>query len=79
MAGESDYCRRFVEALLYGERVRRSYDLYAWVVMPNHVHVALKPHHKLPEIVRWVKTATAVRGVTTPVFGLGARIILVFS
>jgi hypothetical protein len=51
----------FVEALLYGERVRRSYDLYAWVVMPNHVHVVLKPHQKLPEVVRWVKTATAVR------------------
>ena len=37
----------FVEALLYGERVRRSYDLFAWVVMPNHVHVVLKPHAKL--------------------------------
>jgi REP element-mobilizing transposase RayT len=51
----------FVEALRYGERVRRSYDLLAWVVMPNHVHVVLKPHQKLPEILRWVKTATAVR------------------
>jgi putative transposase len=51
----------FVRALLYGERVRPSYDLHAWVVMPNHVHVVLKPHEKLPEILRWVKTATAVR------------------
>jgi putative DNA methylase len=50
-----------VEALLYGEKVRRSYDLLAWVVMPNHVHVILKPHQKLPEILRWLKTATAVR------------------
>jgi putative transposase len=51
----------FVEALLYGERVRQSYDLLAWVVMPNHVHVVLKPHRNLPEILRWLKTATAVR------------------
>jgi putative transposase len=51
----------FVEALLYGERVRGSYDLSAWAVMPNHVHIVLKPHEKLPEIVRWMKTASAAR------------------
>jgi REP element-mobilizing transposase RayT len=50
----------FVEALLYGERVRRSYDLFAWVVMPNHVHVVLKPHAKLRDYAMG-KTATAVR------------------
>src|ERR1019366_4223461 len=32
----------FVEALLHGERVRRSDDLFAWVVMPNHVHIVVK-------------------------------------
>lgn len=47
--------------LLYGEMVRRSYDLFAWVVMPNHVHVVLKPNEKLPEIMRWMKSATAGR------------------
>jgi putative transposase len=57
----SNIAASFAEALLYGERVRRSYDLLAWVVMPNHVHVVLKPHAKLPEILRWVKAATAVR------------------
>ena len=51
----------FVEALLYGERVRGSYDLFAWAVMPNHVHIVLKPHEKLAEVVRWVKTASAAR------------------
>jgi putative transposase len=51
----------FVEALLYGERVRGSYDLFAWAVMPNHVHIVLKPHEKLPEVVRWMKTASAAR------------------
>jgi REP element-mobilizing transposase RayT len=51
----------FVDALLHGESVRRDYELIAWVVMPNHVHVVLKPIAKLPEIVRWLKAATANR------------------
>jgi putative DNA methylase len=51
----------FTEALLYGESVRRSYDLFAWVVMPNHVHVVLKPNDTLYEIMGWIKQATAVR------------------
>jgi len=51
----------FVEALLHGESVRRDYDLIAWVVMPNHVHVVLKPIAKLAEIMRWLKAATANR------------------
>ena len=51
----------FVEALLHGEKVRGSYDLFAWAVMPNHVHIVLKPHEKLPEVVRWMKTASAAR------------------
>jgi putative DNA methylase len=51
----------FVDALLYGESVRRDYDLFAWVVMPNHVHLVLKPNRKLSEIMRWLKTATATR------------------
>jgi len=50
-----------VEALLHGESVRRDYDLIAWVVMPNHVHVVLKPIAKLSEIMRWLKAATANR------------------
>src|SRR6266568_1452421 len=33
-----------VEALLYGESFRHSYDLFAWVIMSNHVHLVLKPH-----------------------------------
>ena len=49
------------QALLYGERVRFSYDLFAWVVMPNHVHVVMKPIISLPEAMRWLKAATANR------------------
>ena len=51
----------FVEALLYGEQVRRSYCLFAWVVMPNHVHLVLKPTCPLPDIMRWLKGATSNR------------------
>jgi REP element-mobilizing transposase RayT len=51
----------FVDALLHGESVRHDYELIAWVVMPNHVHVVLKPIGKLPEIMRWLKAATAKR------------------
>jgi putative DNA methylase len=53
-----------VEALLHGERVRRSYDLLVWVVMPNHVHVVVKPIRPLAEIMRWLKAATANRANT---------------
>ena len=51
----------FVEALRHGETIRGFYDLFAWAVMPNHVHVILKPNGKLPEIMRWLKAATANR------------------
>ena len=51
----------FIEALRHGEAVRGLYDIFAWVVMPNHVHLVLKPNRKLPEIMRWLKAATANR------------------
>ncbi len=51
----------FVEALHYGEEIRGAYDLYAWVVMPNHVHLVLKPKATLHQVVRWLKAATANR------------------
>ena len=31
------------EAFQYGEAVRGFYSLYAWVIMPNHVHVVFEP------------------------------------
>ena len=52
---------KLAEALLHGANVRRSYDLFAWVIMSNHVHLVLRPHDRLSEIMRWLKTATAVR------------------
>jgi REP element-mobilizing transposase RayT len=33
------------------------------VVMPNHVHIVLKPHEKLSEVLRWMKTAQELASV----------------
>jgi hypothetical protein len=50
---------RVVEnALEYGETARGFYSLYAWVVMPNHVHVVLEPKSSLPSVMRWLKGRT---------------------
>jgi REP element-mobilizing transposase RayT len=46
-------------ALRYGDATRRFYDLYAWVILPNHVHAILQPHQELPSIMRWLKGRTA--------------------
>ena len=46
-------------ALLHGAGHR--YDLLAWVIMPNHVHVLIEPAeaHRLPDIVQGWKSWTA--------------------
>jgi len=51
--------RVVVDALLYGESGRRFYRLRAWAVMPNHVHLLLRPLATLPVILRWLKGSTA--------------------
>lgn len=35
------------------------YQLHAWVVMSNHVHILVQPHKPLSEITRAVKNTTA--------------------
>ncbi len=35
------------------------YDLLAWAVMSNHVHIVIKAHVDLPKITRWLKGSTA--------------------
>jgi REP element-mobilizing transposase RayT len=47
------------DAILYGEQVPKLYTLYAWVIMPNHVHIILQPHCELPTIMHWLKGRTA--------------------
>jgi REP element-mobilizing transposase RayT len=51
--------RAVADALLYGETGRYFYKLRAWVIMPNHVHVLLRPEAPLPAITRWLKGSTA--------------------
>ena len=36
------------------------YDLGSWVLMPNHVHVLLKPGDTLPREIAWIKGRTAL-------------------
>jgi REP element-mobilizing transposase RayT len=48
-----------VNALLYGETVRRFYRMHAWVVMHNHVHLIFEPHTAMPVIMRWLKGRTS--------------------
>jgi putative transposase len=43
------------DALQYGETARGFYSLYAWVIMPHHVHVVFEPKDALPGIMRWLK------------------------
>lgn len=49
--------RQVVQTLSDGEP--GLYELQAWVVMPNHVHVLLLPHTALREITQWIKGRTA--------------------
>jgi REP element-mobilizing transposase RayT len=56
---DSRVARVVVDALLYGETVRRFYELHAWVVMPNHIHALFKPHAEMPSVMRWLKGRTS--------------------
>jgi REP element-mobilizing transposase RayT len=47
------------DALLYGDSGRHFYQLRAWVITPNHVHVLLLPKTDLSVITRWLKGSTA--------------------
>jgi REP element-mobilizing transposase RayT len=47
------------ESLLFGAGDR--YDLFAWCVMSNHVHVLLTPHRELVKVTQAIKGYTAYR------------------
>ena len=48
-----------VETIHIGHRERSFYELCAYVVMPNHVHVLFRPFQPVPRIMRWLKGSTA--------------------
>jgi REP element-mobilizing transposase RayT len=51
--------RRIVEILRAGESQKEMYQLQAWAVMPNHVHILILPHVALPQITHWIKGRSA--------------------
>ena len=50
--------RQVAEAIRAGES-RKFYELSAWVVMPNHVHMLILPQAALSLITHWIKGRTA--------------------
>lgn len=46
------------DAIQFGETVRGFYALYAWVIMPNHVHMVIEPKAALPSVMRRLKGRT---------------------
>jgi REP element-mobilizing transposase RayT len=58
---EPEIARLVVETIIAAEKERLFYELSAWVVMPNHVHLLILPKVAVPEITRWLKGSTARR------------------
>ena len=48
-----------VDALGYGDTVLRIYDLRAWVLMLNHVHILIYPNADLSRITKAIKNYSA--------------------
>lgn len=46
-------------AILRGDNQRQFYELYAWVVMPNHVHILVLPLAPAAIFMRWLKGSSA--------------------
>ncbi len=47
------------DAIQQGGNERHFYDLCAWVVMPNHVHLLALPQVPVSRLTRWLKGSTA--------------------
>ena len=57
--------------LVSGDRERSLYELCAWVIMPNHVHVLILPNSDPRKIFHWIKgrsakEANSLLGLTGP-------------
>ncbi len=48
-----------IETFLIATHEWDLYELFAWVIMSNHVHLLLQPHKPLQEITRAVKKTSA--------------------
>jgi putative transposase len=47
------------EAILAGAIEKRFYELTAWAIMPNHVHILILPKVQPQQITHWIKGGTA--------------------
>lgn len=56
---EAEIARCVIAALHRGDHELRQYDLGAFVIMPNHVHVLLNPLYDLERITNGLKGVTA--------------------
>ena len=50
-----------VEAIRDGESIHSFYELRAWALMPNHVHLLILPRAPVPRLMQWLKGSTARR------------------
>lgn len=57
--GNPEIASLVAETILAAERERHFYQLYGWVVMPNHVHLLILPTASISVIMRWLKGSTA--------------------
>jgi len=48
-----------VEAIQYRRQVLKHYELHAYVVMPNHIHLLITPLVPVSKIMRSLKKLTA--------------------
>jgi len=51
-----------VEAIQYRRQVLKHYELHAYVVMPNHIHLLITPLVPVSKIMRSLKKLTAREG-----------------
>ena len=54
--------RSVVDVLKFGQTNLQLYELYAFVVMSNHVHALIHPNAELPRIRRTIKSYSAREG-----------------
>jgi REP element-mobilizing transposase RayT len=59
---QPDVAGMVVEALRFRESERGEYELHAWVVMANHVHMLITPRVSVAEIMRSLKRFTGREG-----------------
>ncbi len=50
-----------LDAIEYNSRTLKHYDLHAFVIMPNHVHLLVTPLVPLPKLTKSLKSITAKR------------------